>query len=127
MNRINALTGAFERIPEKEAACVPGELAREFRELETEAAGEVRGANPLAALLGQFFHQAENGGSHSQSPQFEGLFGGLGGGIGGILERLRPDRLEAEDLMLMLILFFLYRESGDPEFIVIMAAMFLLD
>ena len=41
------------------------------------------------------------------------------------LSRLLAD-LETQDLLLMLILAFLYRESGDIELLVILAAMFLL-
>jgi len=52
----------------------------------------------------------------------------------GLLSGLDPGRLlsglgegfEAEDLMLLLILYLLYRESGDPELLVILGAMFLL-
>ena len=136
MNRINALTGEFERIPETEEVHFSEEAAPEEREHEDEIPVAAGGQpNPLAALLGQFSQPSANSGGHSKSP-LAGLFsglgglggpGGIGGGIGGILERLRLDKLEAEDLMLMLILFFLYRESGDPEFLVIMAAMFLFD
>ena len=45
------------------------------------------------------------------------------------LRRLLPGlgaELEAEDLLLLLILYLLYRESGDQELLVIMGAMFLL-
>lgn len=45
------------------------------------------------------------------------------------LRRLLPglsDGLETEDLLLLLILYLLYRESGDTELLVIMGAMFLL-
>lgn len=45
------------------------------------------------------------------------------------LRRLLPGigaELETEDLLLLLILYLLYRESGDQELLVIMGAMFLL-
>lgn len=44
------------------------------------------------------------------------------------LGRLLPglaEPLETEDLLLLLILYLLYRESGDTELLVIMGAMFL--
>lgn len=51
---------------------------------------------------------------------------------GGFLPGFDPGRLlaglgglETEDLLLLLILWLLYRESGDPELLVIMAAMYL--
>ena len=34
--------------------------------------------------------------------------------------------LETEDLLLILILYLMYRESGDKEFLIIMGAMYLL-
>lgn len=34
--------------------------------------------------------------------------------------------LETEDLILLLILYLMYRESGDSELLIIMGAMFLL-
>ena len=45
------------------------------------------------------------------------------------LKRLLPGSfgdLETEDLLLLLILYLMYRESGDRELLVIMGAMFLL-
>ena len=41
---------------------------------------------------------------------------------------LRPpgSELETEDLLLLLILYLLYRESGDQELLMIIGAMFLL-
>ena len=45
------------------------------------------------------------------------------------LGRLLPgtrEELETEDLILLLILYLMYRESGDSELLMIMGAMFLL-
>ena len=44
------------------------------------------------------------------------------------LRRLLPGigDLETEDLLLLLILYLMYRESGDQELLIIMGAMFLL-
>ena len=56
-------------------------------------------------------------------PRLPGLLSGLDPG------RLLPglgEGFEAEDLMLLLILYLLYRESGDQELLVILGAMFLL-
>lgn len=38
----------------------------------------------------------------------------------------RIGELETEDIILLLILYLMYRESGDSELLVIMGAMFLL-
>jgi len=51
--------------------------------------------------------------------------GGPGGVLGGILNKLGPGRLEIEDYILMLIMYLLYRESGDTELLMILAAYFL--
>ena len=53
-----------------------------------------------------------------------GLWGGLES-----LSRVRPERigeLETEDIILLLILYLMYRESGDSDLLIIMGAMFLL-
>jgi hypothetical protein len=45
------------------------------------------------------------------------------------LRRLLPgigEELDAEDMLLLLILYLLYRESGDQELLIVMGAMFLL-
>lgn len=54
----------------------------------------------------------------------QGLLGGLGS-----LGRALPERigeLETEDIILLLILYLMYRESGDSDLLIIMGAMFLL-
>lgn len=49
-----------------------------------------------------------------------------GSGLSNILSGVFPDGFEMEDALLLLILFLLYRESGDKELLIIMGAMFLL-
>ena len=47
----------------------------------------------------------------------------------GSLQNLIPKtltELETEDLLLILILYLMYRESGDKELLIIMGAMYLL-
>ena len=51
---------------------------------------------------------------------------GRPGGISGLLHKLSFADLETEDLLLLLILYLLYRESGDEELLIMMGAMFLL-
>ena len=64
-----------------------------------------------------------------------GLPGGVGAGLQNIfsqLGRLLPGgsgkmaELETEDIILLLILYLMYRESGDSELLMMMGAMFLL-
>lgn len=57
-------------------------------------------------------------------PGPQGLLGGLEN-----LSRVLPERigeLETEDIILLLILYLMYRESGDSDLLIIMGAMFLL-
>ena len=58
------------------------------------------------------------------SPQRRGPLQSLEG-----LTRMLPEKiseLETEDYILLLILYLMYRESGDSELLIIMGAMFLL-
>lgn len=53
----------------------------------------------------------------------------FGKGIMEQLGKLLPNgigELETEDIILLLILYLMYRESGDSELLIIMGAMFLL-
>ena len=52
--------------------------------------------------------------------------GGLGGILDGILGRLDIANWETEGLLLMLVLYLMYRESGDSELLIILAAMLFL-
>ena len=64
------------------------------------------------------------GGPPRQPAQRSGLLQGLGS-----LTDLLPGKigeLETEDYILLLILYLMYRESGDSELLIIMGAMFLL-
>ena len=51
---------------------------------------------------------------------------GLSGELGRILHRLSPRELETEDLLLLFILYLLYRESGDEEFLYTIGGLLLL-
>ena len=46
--------------------------------------------------------------------------------LDGILGRLDIANWETEDLLLMLVLYLMYRESGDSELLIILAAMLFL-
>ena len=43
-----------------------------------------------------------------------------------LFSRISPANMECEDLILLLILYLLYRESGDLEFLITIAAFLLL-
>lgn len=49
-----------------------------------------------------------------------------GGLLGSLASKLDLSKLETEDLILLLILYLLYRESGDEELLIMMGAMLLL-
>ena len=51
---------------------------------------------------------------------------GSGMDFNAILNRLSPQRMEQEDLILMLILFLLWRESGDRELLIALGAFLFL-
>lgn len=54
--------------------------------------------------------------------------GGILSGLEGLKKLLpqKAEELETEDIILLLILYLMYRESGDSELLMIMGAMFLL-
>ena len=51
---------------------------------------------------------------------------GLSGELGRLLRRLSPMELETEDFLLIFILYLLYRESGDEEFLFAIGGLLLL-
>ena len=70
--------------------------------------------------------------AHSLPPLFSAPAGrGQGGLLSGLegLKRLIPSKageLETEDLLLLLILYLLYRESGDQDWLMTLGAMLFL-
>lgn len=55
-----------------------------------------------------------------------GPLSGLSGELGRLLGRLSPAHLETEDVLLLALLYLLYRESGDREFLYALACYLLL-
>ena len=47
-------------------------------------------------------------------------------GTENILARLDPGRLETEDLLILVVLYLLYRESGDTELLIALGAFLFL-
>ncbi len=54
------------------------------------------------------------------------LIPGLGGEVSRLLGGLKKPEWETEDLLLALILYLAYRESGDRELLIILGAMLFL-
>ena len=59
-------------------------------------------------------------------PPGAGALPGLGEGIGRLLRRLSPQGLETEDFLLMGILYLLYRETGDRDFLIMLGGILFL-
>lgn len=66
------------------------------------------------------------GGLGSLFPSLGGITSALSDGLTGILPKVLPDGLELDDLLLLLVLYLMYKESGDKELLIIMGAMFFL-
>ena len=80
----------------------------------------------IAGLAKSLMGGGDSGDAPAEKTKSAG--GGLLNGLGDI-GRLLPDKigeLETDDIILLLILYLLYRESGDSELLIIMGAMFLL-
>jgi len=54
-----------------------------------------------------------------------GSLSGLSGELGRLLHRLTRMNLETEDVLLLMILYLLYRESGDEDFLFMLAGVLL--
>jgi len=53
------------------------------------------------------------------------VLGPISGTLEGILKKLEGIDFETDDLLMALILYLMYRESGDKELLVMLGAMFL--
>ncbi len=147
MNRYNALTGSFERIPEAEPIVYqpsPGFIDLEGGENRKPSGqsgilgglgGMLSGLGGSSGGLGKLLGGATGGlgsilgGLGGRTGGLGSVIGGLGGrtgGIGSLLSRFSLSNLELEDIMLVAFLYLLYRESGDVEFLLIAGAMLFL-
>lgn len=120
-NRYQGNTGHFVRVTEPE----PYSRKRLPERMQTSAPANhelVRKRPPPArgGGLGSLL-SAKGGGLGNLLP-----FGSIQDALSGILPKVLPDGLETEDLLLLLILYLMYKESGDKELLIILGAMFLL-
>ncbi|MCL2342989.1 MAG: hypothetical protein FWC62_03700 [Firmicutes bacterium] len=118
-NRYNGRTGQMVRVevPERpEPARQQNPMNRPGR--QQSGLGNLGGG--LSGLLSNF-------GLGGKKPT--GSLLGLGGELGGFFQKLglnfNLSELETEDYILMLILFLMYRESGDTELLIALGAMLL--
>lgn len=121
MNRYSGNSGIVERIPEHSAH---GGTAREAEYSVPHEIIETRGSAARGASRGNsFLSSLPFGGLFSNNKSSEqSLFGGLDG----LLSKFTKEKLEMEDYLLLGMLYLLYRESGDIEFLLIAGAMLLL-
>ncbi len=62
---------------------------------------------------------------HKQSPLLQNR-SDKKGGLSGLFRSILPKNIDMGDLLLLVLLFLLYSESGDEEFLIILAIVFLL-
>lgn len=104
INRWQGNSGRVQRLPEQ------GDRPQQHSATMPKPGPPVEARRPVPGP-----HPAKKGG---------GLLSGLES-----LKKLIPgktEELETEDIILLLILYLMYRESGDSELLMIMGAMFLL-
>lgn len=96
-NRYQGNTGRVERVPDFEPPGLQGDPLP--GRPAAPPTGERRPPSPLSGLSGEF---------------------------GRLLHRLSPGKLETEDFLLIVILYLLYRDSGDEEFLYAIGGLLLL-
>ena len=98
-NRYQGNSGRVERVEEKPSTGRPaGAPAPVHRPPSGPAPGERRPPSPLSGLSGE---------------------------LGRLLRRLSGEGLETEDFLLIFILYLLYRESGDEDFLFAIGGLLL--
>ena len=152
MNRYNAATGHREHLPEPEHG-MPTHDGQTISSASQSSRLGSRESNPIdfpATCAAENLPEArqmprpraDQGGQSlprwsASIPSFAKEHGSLaekpprpksgrGGDLNAILNRLSPQHLEQEDLILMLILFLLWRESGDRELLIALGAFLFL-
>ena len=50
---------------------------------------------------------------------------GLSGAVGALMKKLESVNMETDDLIMALILYLMYRESGDKDLLIMLGAMLL--
>ena len=76
-----------------------------------------KGRSPLSALLSSLFGKGERSGDSAT---------GKPAGLSGLLETFGLGQLDHGDLLLLFILIYLFRESEDDEWLIILALVLLM-
>ena len=131
INRYHGNSGRRERIPE---ALTPG--GERVSPLPPSGGGPGRpGEMAPERAVPRDPVPSEHRGSARQSAQGPGAprrekppgpLYGLRSGLDGMLSKLDPGRLETEDLLILVVLYLLYRESGDTELLIALGAFLFL-
>ena len=120
-NRYNAATGEYLRVPEPKDLPGRGREAVKAASPPPSAPAE-RPAPRVHTPAGHGPAPARRPGP-SESP-FAGLEKALGGFGGQINRRLAG--LETEDLLLLAVVYLMYRESGDRQLLIVLAALLFM-
>ena len=129
LNRYNAATGSYIYMPEPErdagARRAPAREQPPAREPEGAAPGRESGAIPVysqrAAARERPAPARLPGPGESPLAGLDKLLGGFSGKM-----NRRLASLETEDLLLCAVIYLMYRESGDGQLLLVLAAMLLL-
>ena len=108
MNRYNASTGLREHLPEDGTHGQGGQSPPRW---SASLPSSSKGRRPV---------------EDEKPPRREPRRGGNGMDLSMLLRRLTSRQLEQEDLLLGLILYLLWRESGDAELLIALGAFLLL-
>lgn len=120
INRYQGNSGRVQRIPERSDPPAPQPVR------QTAEFNHPRPVQPMQPAQCTRPPRLQNGGSRGGL----GFLGPLGGGLekrfGGVFSKLTHLELETEDLILLLILYLMYRESRDEDLLLIMGLMLFL-
>lgn len=138
-NRYEGNTGRFRRVDDSYAGENRQEKPREnrsrdsYNKRENQSGSTRNGGNNGAGSYGGRSNGNCNNGNYRSENYSHREMNAAGPrrkpGLIKDLQNLLPNSigdLETEDLILLLILYLMYRESGDSELLIIMGAMFLL-
>lgn len=89
-----------------------------------EAPSPAAGAEPgTGGLLGRLLGGSPGGLFSSLTG---GNAGGIGGGLRNLLDALGLGKLDKGDILLLLVLLYLFQDSGDDEWLIILALVLLM-
>lgn len=124
-NRYQGNSGSFVRMSDPEPP------RRSHIEVPRRPGPQTAQSRPAPAQQAQQAQQARKrpppamgGGLGSLLP--DGIGKGLEDILSGLRSKLSPESFETDDLLILLILYLMYRESGDKELLIMLGAMLLL-